>query len=289
MGAHPSHFGANFDGAPPPMYTHFDAYDMAATAHMSEAEILSSFFGVHDKYSASKEWEGLLDSDSDLEPDPGAPGASRRGPPANPDPGARPTAQAVAHLADAFLDAFQKYHGATGAGDLLAALDAAAPTSADSTGGLMSGRIDVARRLLLQITTSSCEACAHLCFMHPTGAVLPSNEPPHPRGCDHHDPSTHCASEAHLTRQPMATALRHTHQTHGAKPLIQMATANTPDSQPGNQPDIPEGALVVCGRPEVPGHTLDVPSVQHLPETPSPGGHIYTNDDEVLAGGRASG
>ena len=109
--------------------------------------------------------------------DPGAPGASRRGPPANPDPGARPTAQAVAHLADAFLDAFQKYHGATGAGDLLAALDAAAPTSADSTGGLMSGRIDVARRLLLQITTSSCEACAHLCFMHPTGAVLPSNEP----------------------------------------------------------------------------------------------------------------
>ena len=93
----------------------------------------------------------------------------------------------------------------------------------------------------------------------------------------------------YLTRQPMATALRHTHQTHGAKPLIQMATANTPDSQPGNQPDIPEGALVVCGRPEVPGHTLDVPSVQHLPETPSPGGHIYTNDDEVLAGGRASG
>ena len=289
MGAHPPHFGANFDGAPPPIYTHFDAYDMAATAHMSEAEILSSFLGVHDTYSASKEWEGLLDSDSDLEPDPGAPGASRRGPPANPDPGARPTAQAVAHLADAFLDAFQKYHGAAGAGDLLAALDAAAPTSADSTGGLMSGRIDVARRLLLQITTSSCEACAHLCFMHPTGAVLPSNEPPHPRGCDHHDPSTHCASEAHLTRQPMATALRHTHQTHGAKPLIQMATANTPDSQPGNQPDIPEGALVVCGRPEVPGHTLDVPSVQHLPETPSPGGHIYTNDDEVLAGGRASG
>ena len=88
MGAHPPHFGANFDGAPPPIYTHFDAYDMAATAHMSEAEILSSFFGVHDKYSAFKEWEGLLDSDSDLEPDPGAPGASRRGPPANPDLGA---------------------------------------------------------------------------------------------------------------------------------------------------------------------------------------------------------
>ena len=76
MEAHPSHFGANFDGAPPPIYTHFDAYDMAATAHMSEAEILSSFFGVHDKYSAFKEWEGLLDSNSDLEPDPGAPGAS---------------------------------------------------------------------------------------------------------------------------------------------------------------------------------------------------------------------
>ena len=88
MGAHPSHFGANFDGAPPPVYTHFDAYDMAATAHISEAEILSSFLGVHDKYSAFKEWEGLLDSDSDLEPDPGAPGASRRGPPANPDLGA---------------------------------------------------------------------------------------------------------------------------------------------------------------------------------------------------------
>ena len=125
--------------------------------------------------------------------------------------------------------------------------------------------------------------------MHPTGAVLPSNEPPRPRGCDRHDPSTHCASEAHPTRQPMTTALRHTHQNHGAKPLIQMATANTPDSQPGDQPDIPEGTLVVCGRPEVPGDALDAPSVQHLPETPSPGRHIYTNDDEVLAGGRASG
>ena len=216
MAAHPSYFGAIFDGAPPSVYAHFDAYDMAATAHISEAEILSSFSGVHDKYSTYKEWEGLFDPDSEFEPDPGAPGASRYGPPANPDSDPQPTAQAVAHLADAFLDAFQKYHGAAGAGDMLAALDAAAPTSADSTGGLMSGRIEVTRRLLLQITTSSCEACAHLCFMHPTGAVLPSNEPPHPRGCTHHDPSTHCTSEAHPTRQLMTTALRHTHQNHGA-------------------------------------------------------------------------
>lgn len=188
MGAHPSYFGAIFDGAPPPVYAHFDAYDMAATAHMSEAEIVSSFSGVHDKYSTYKEWEGLFDSDADFEPDPGAPGASRYGPPANPDPDTQPNAQGVAHLADAFLDASQKYHGASGADDMLAVLDAAAPTSADSTGDLMSGRIEVARRLLLQISTSSCEACAHLCFMHPTGAVLPSNDPPHPRGCTHHDP-----------------------------------------------------------------------------------------------------
>ena len=87
----------------------------------------------------------------------------------------------------------------------------------------------------------------------------------------------------------MTTALRHTHQNHGAQPLIQTATATTPDSQPGNQPDIPEGTLVVCGRPEVPDRALDAPSVQHLPGTPSFGGHIYTNDGEVLAGGRASG
>ena len=88
---------------------------------MSEVEILSSFSGVHDEYSTYKEWEGLFDSDSEFEPDPGAPGASRYGPPANPDSDPQPTAQAVAHLADAFLDAFQKYHGAAGAGDMLAA------------------------------------------------------------------------------------------------------------------------------------------------------------------------
>ena len=116
--------------------------------------------------------------------------------------GVRPAAE-VALLVHALVGAFYKYYRAVGGGDMLAALDAAAPIDAGGVDGL-DGRIEVVRRLLSKTNPIMCEVKRHLCPVlpdgtthHPDESLLPGSHP-----C-HHNPMVREVQEALASDQQL--------------------------------------------------------------------------------------
>ena len=89
----------------------------------------------------------------------------------------------------------------------------------------------------------------------------------------------------------MTTALRHTHQNHGTKPLQNQPAAG-PDVRVCDYPDVPnlpDCALAAQDVSDLPDCALKAQGAQHLPDSPVAGVNLYMNNDEAFAGGRVSG